>query len=139
MPLVVDASVTLAWCFEDESTAQTEAVLETVGKETAIVPPIWELEIANVMLGAEKRGRLTEFQSARFITLLRQLPIMVDQTLSDVSSVVAAGRRHGLTACDAAYLLLAEREGVPLATLDAALIAAAKVAGVPLAITPPRD
>ncbi|GIH69267.1 type II toxin-antitoxin system VapC family toxin [Sphaerimonospora thailandensis] len=134
MPLVIDASVALAWCFEDEATPETEAVLDLVGKETAVVPPIWELEMANVLLGAEKRGRLSEFQTARFVSLLGQLPIMVDSAPSDIKAVIATGRRHGLTSYDATYLLLAEREGLELATLDAALVAAAETAGVPLTI-----
>ncbi|WP_433497942.1 type II toxin-antitoxin system VapC family toxin [Sphaerimonospora sp. CA-214678] len=134
MPLVIDASVALAWCFEDEATPETEAVLDLVGKETAVVPPIWELEMANVLLGAEKRGRLSEFQTARFVSLLGQLPIMIDSAPSDIKSVIAAGRRHGLTSYDATYILLAEREGLELATLDAALIAAAETAGIPLTI-----
>ncbi|GAA3444110.1 type II toxin-antitoxin system VapC family toxin [Planomonospora venezuelensis] len=134
MPVVVDASVALAWCFEDKATSETESVLDLVGRETAVVPPIWELEMANVLLGAEKRGRLSEFQAARFVTLLGQLPITVDPGPSDIRSILSAGRRHGLTSYDAAYLLLAEREGLELATLDAALVSAAKTAGVPLVI-----
>lgn len=130
MPFVVDASVTLAWCFEDEATPQTEAILDRLSDDTAVVPSLWELEVSNVLLLGERRGRLTESQSARFVALLAQLPILVDTASADMGAVLATGRRHVLTAYDAAYLVLAEREGVPLATLDAGLRAAAQAAGV---------
>jgi predicted nucleic acid-binding protein len=130
MPFVVDASVTLAWCFEDETTPQTEAILDRLSDDTAVVPSLWELEVSNVLLLGERRGRLTESQSARFVALLGQLPILVDSASVDIGAVLAAGRSHALTAYDAAYLVLAEREGVPLATLDAKLRAAAQAVGV---------
>ena len=132
MPFVVDASVTLAWCFEDESTPGTEAVLDLLADDSAVVPALWELEISNVLLVAERRGRITEATSARFVALLGQLPILVDTGGIDMTSVLAAGRRHQLTAYDATYLVLAQREGVPLATLDARMQQAARAAGVPL-------
>jgi len=130
VPFVVDASVALAWCFEDEATPQTEAVLDRLSHDTAVVPSLWELEVSNVLLAGERRDRLTESQSARFVALLAQLPILVDTASVDVGAVLAAGRQHVLTAYDAAYLVLAEREGVPLATLDARLRAAAQAVGV---------
>jgi predicted nucleic acid-binding protein len=130
MPFVVDASVTLAWCFEDETTPQTEAILDRLSDDTAVVPSLWELEVSNVLLLGELRGRLTESQSARFVALLGQLPILVDSASVDIGAILAAGRSHALTAYDAAYLVLAERDGVPLATLDAKLRAAAQAVGV---------
>ncbi len=132
MPFVVDASVTLAWCFEDEATPETEGVLDLLAEDSAVVPALWELEVANVLLLAERRGRLTEAQSARFMTLLQQLPILIDAVSVDMAAVLATGRRHGLTAYDAAYLVLAEHEGLPLATGDAKLRKAAKAVGVPV-------
>ena len=77
-------------------------------------------------------GRITEAQTARFVAQLTQLPIHVDSAGPDMEAVLATGRQHRLTAYDAAYLVLAEREGIPLATLDATLSAAAQVAGVPV-------
>ena len=130
MPFVVDASVTLAWCFEDEATPQTEAILDRLSDDAAVVPSLWELEVSNVLLAGERRGRLTESQSARFVALLAQLPILVYTASVDMGAVLAAGRHNALTAYDAAYLVLAEREGVPLATLDARLRAAAHAVGV---------
>jgi predicted nucleic acid-binding protein len=131
---VVDTSVTVAWCFEDEATPGTEAVLDRLVAEEALVPPLWALEVANVLLVAERRGRVTEAQAVRFVALLRELPIRMDPAPPDLEAVLAAGRRHDLSAYDAVYLLLAEREGVPLATLDNGLREAARTAGVPLLI-----
>lgn len=130
MPFVLDASVALAWCFEDEATAESDAVLEQLAEDTAVAPSLWELEVINVLLLAERRGRITESQTARFVALLTQLPILIDSAGVDMASVLAAGRHHGLTAYDAAYLVLAEREGIPLATIDGKLRAAAQAAGV---------
>jgi predicted nucleic acid-binding protein len=132
VPFVVDASVTLAWCFEDEATPQTEAILDLLSDDTAVVPALWELEVSNVLLRGERRRRLTESQTARFVALLGQLPILVDSASVDMDAVLAVGRHHALTAYDAPYLVLAEREGVPLATLDAKLRSAAQAVGVPL-------
>lgn len=129
MPFVVDASVTLAWCFEDEATPQTEAILDLLSD---IVPSLWELEVSNVLLLGERRRRLTESQTARFIALLGQLPILVDSANVDMATVIAVGFHHALTAYDAAYLVLAEREGVPLATLDSKLRHASQAVGVRL-------
>lgn len=132
MPFVVDASVTLAWCFEDEASPQTEAILDLLSDDTAVVPSLWELEVSNVLLFGERRRRLTESQTARFVALLGQLPILVDSASVDMEAVLAVGRHHALTAYDAAYLVLAEREGVPLATLDVRLRNAARAVGVQL-------
>lgn len=130
MPFVLDASVTLAWCFEDEATPGTDALLKRLADDVAITPALWELEVINVLLLAERRGRITESQTARFVALLTQLPIHADSVGADLGAVLAAGRHHKLTAYDAVYLVLAEREGIPLATLDAKLRAAAQAAGV---------
>ena len=133
---VLDVSVTMAWCFQDEADAATESVLDQLQHDGAAVPAIWSLEVANVILAAERRGRITEAQATRFLDLLRQLPISVDEAATDVPAVVAVGRRHGLSSYDAAYLLLAQRLGVPLATLDRPLAEAAGRAHVPLLIHP---
>ena len=134
MPVVVDTSVNMAWCFEDEATEETDSVLDRLRDEEAVVPALWQLEVTNVLLVAERRGRITEAQSTRFLDLLSQLPIQVDMSPTNVKAVQATGRRHQLSAYDAAYLLLAERIAAPLATRDGKLIAAAKAAGVELAI-----
>jgi predicted nucleic acid-binding protein len=134
MPVVIDTSVTMAWCFEDEATAETESVLDRLRKEEAVVPALWQLEVTNVLLEAERRGRITEAQSTRFLDLLSQLRIQIDMSQTDMRAVQAMGRRHQLSAYDATYLLLAERIGAALATRHGRLIAAARTAGVDLAI-----
>lgn len=133
---VVDANVTMAWCFEDEATEATEAVLDRLRSERVLVPAIWPLEVANVLLVAQRRSRVNEAQIGRFVHLLAQLPIDVDETSADVASPVALSRTHELSSYDASYLLLAERAGLPLATLDDRLAKAAARAGVPLVIPP---
>ena len=76
---IVDNSVVMSWCFKDESNQYADAILDTLNKSTAVVPPIWPLEVVNVLLVAERRKRLSKADSVRFITLLTQLPITVEQ------------------------------------------------------------
>lgn len=132
MPLVIDTSVAMAWCFEDEATEATDSVLDLLRHDEAAVPTVWHLEVVNVLLVAERRGRITEAQAARFLDLLLRLPIRVDGAPTDITALLAAGRRHDLSVYDAAYLVLAERLASPLATRDAKLVAACRTAGVPL-------
>lgn len=134
MTIVIDASVTMGWCFDDEATDQTDAVLDSLEHDEAVVPTLWHLEVANILLVAERRGRISEAQAARFLNLLGRLPIRTDMMPIDTTAVLAAGRRHDLSAYDAAYLVLAERLAAPLATLDDKLISASKNAGVSLVV-----
>lgn len=131
---VLDCSVTMAWCFEDEADAYADAVLERLTSGTGLVPSLWPLEVANVLLVAERKRRLTEADSMRFLELLAQLPIAVTEMpgMTRAVAVLDLGRAHALPAYDAAYLDLAMREAVPLATRDAALRAAARKKGVSL-------
>ncbi|HZZ52763.1 MAG TPA: type II toxin-antitoxin system VapC family toxin [Trebonia sp.] len=132
MPFVVDASTTMAWCFEDEATTETDAILDRLGHDHALVPPLWEYEVANVLLVAERRTRITEFQSTRFLALLGQLPIHVSPLPQPAIALTAIGRRHRLSAYDSAYVELASREGVALASQDNKLRRAAEASGIPL-------
>jgi predicted nucleic acid-binding protein len=127
---VLDASVTLGWAFRDEASEAGFALLEALRTETAHVPAIWPAEIANVLLQAERRRRLNPAEVARFCTLLEGLPITVAPATPPPAGLIALARRHGLTAYDAAYLDLALRRAVPLATRDATLARAAQEAGV---------
>ena len=129
---VLDASVALAWAFEDETTPYTEAVLETLGQGKAMVPSIWPLEIGNALVVAERRGRLKEADTVRFLALLRQLPIAVEwEPIERVfSDVVRLAREQRISVYDASYLDLAMRLGVPLATQDEGLRQAAARCGV---------
>lgn len=135
MTLVVDASVTLAWCFEDEHSPAADAVLDRVAQEGAIAPAHWPLEVANALCTAERRGRLVASDLDRLRTLLTGLPIEVVpvELHTAVWGVVNTAQVHDLTAYDAAYLDLASARGLPLATIDARLRTACVAAGVALA------
>lgn len=135
MAFVLDASVAAAWCFEDEATPETDGILDLLAEQPAVTPMLWGLEVANILLVAERRRRLTASQADRFLRILAQLPIDHDPAPPDLPFVVSVGRRHNLSAYDAAYLVLAERAGLALATTDAALQEAARNAGVPLLIS----
>ncbi len=132
---VLDCSVTMAWCFADEATEFTSELLRSLssGRE-ALVPAHWSLEVVNALLVSERRERVTRNQSSRFLALLQGLPIARDVETPDrsFSSVAELARETALTAYDAAYLELAVRRGVPIATLDGELHAAATRSGVAL-------
>lgn len=132
--LVVDASVALAWCFEDEASPATDAVLDQVKGEGAIVPSLWHLELGNVLLLAERRGRTIQGGIVARLALMAQLPITIDAETAGRAwrEVLALARAERLTTYDAAYLELAVRRGVPLATKDEALLGAARRVGVPV-------
>jgi predicted nucleic acid-binding protein len=131
---VLDASVTLAWCFDDEGSAYAVQVLETLRSSEAVVASLWPLEVANGLLVAERRGRIDDAGSAGFMELLLALPIAMDAGTRSrtLRSAHGVGRARALSAYDAAYLELALRRGVPLATLDGRLREAAEAEGVPL-------
>ena len=133
---VLDASVTIAWCFADETTAYTEAVLETLaaGGE-ARAPAIWPLEVANVLINAERRKRITLAKTSSFLQLLAEFAISLDGAIAAQAfdRVLSLAREQHLSAYDAAYLELAIREDLPLATLDNDLKKAARAVGVRIA------
>lgn len=133
---VLDCSISMAWCFEDEKTEFTERILEKLAKAQAIVPTIWPLEIANVLLMAKRNKRISEAESASFIDALTVLPITVDQTTSAkaMHSIYVLASQNNLTVYDAAYLELAIREKIPLLTLDKELIKSAKKLDIPFNI-----
>ena len=134
MPFVVDASVALAWHFEDEASEYADRVLERLREDRAAAPSIWSLEVANALLVAERRGRLSPAKVARAVELLLELPISIHDVAAELvlGAVLDLARAHGLSAYDAVYLELAMREGLPLATQDEALRAATQRVGVPL-------
>jgi predicted nucleic acid-binding protein len=131
---VVDVSVVMSWCFADEADAYADGVLDRLAQDEALVPSIWPLEIGNVLLVAERRKRLSEADSARFLALLAELPIVIEPEPPQrmLREILALARELGLSTYDAAYLDLAMRLGLPLATNDAALRKAAKRVRVPL-------
>jgi predicted nucleic acid-binding protein len=129
---VIDASVVMAWCFEDEANPYADEVLESFTRATALAPIIWPLEVSNVLVVAERRGRITAADAVRFLNLLRQLPIIVVEEAATriFGEILALARQQGLSVYDAAYLDLAMRSGLPLATQDAVLREAAARCGV---------
>ncbi len=131
---VVDTSVVMSWCFKDETNQYADAVLDRLSESTAFVPSIWPLEVVNVLLAAERKKRLNEADSVRFITLLSQLPIMVEQERPEriMKDLLALARANNLSSYDASYLDLSMRKGFPLATLDTRLREAAKKTEVPI-------
>ena len=134
MNLVLDASVALSWCFEDEGGEYALQVLDSLRTDEAVVPTLWTLEVSNGLMVAERRGRIGAATATRFTRLLLSLPIAVDPAERDraFGEIRHLARTHGLTSYDAAYLEVSVRLGVPLATLDAALASAAETEGVPL-------
>ncbi len=135
MPLVVDASVTLSWCFRDEQSDYATGILRLLADDTAVAPGLWPLEVANGLLAAERRGRLSTAEVLQIRGMIADLPITLDESTLDeaLGSVLNPARAHSLSTYDAAYLALAMREGLPLAMLDEKLRAAAKDVGVHLA------
>ena len=135
MPLVLDASVALTWHFEDETSEYAEHVLDRLETDEAIVPALWPLEMANGLIIAERRGRLSPAKLARAIDLSFDLSVSVDETSTTLAlgPVLELARSQGLSAYDAAYLELAMRQGIPLATQDEDLRDAADRVGVTLA------
>ena len=131
---VLDCSVAMAWCFADEADAVADSVLDRLSQDVALAPSIWLLEVANVLVVAERSGRISSADAARFLDLLAALPIVIDETTRERAwgLIAGLGREHGLSSYDAAYLELAMREGVPLASRDAALRSAAEASGVPV-------
>jgi predicted nucleic acid-binding protein len=129
---VLDASSVLAWCFEDEGGPDADDLIERVAADGAAVPASWSLEIANGLVMGERRGRVKPAESAAFVAMIEELPIVADRATSAraLHETMSLAREHRLTAYDAAYLELAMRLGLPLATGDRSLKAAAKRVGV---------
>jgi predicted nucleic acid-binding protein len=135
---VIDNSVALAWCFEDEQTPEVMAVLDRTAESGAFAPQLWPVEAMNGLLMAERRGRIESAVRRRLAGFLRELPIRVDdETATQVWTATAAlAETHRLSAYDATYLELAVRLDLPLATNDKLLATAARAVGVPLIIGP---
>jgi predicted nucleic acid-binding protein len=118
--LIIDCSIAMAWCFADEGTEETAQVQDRLITEAAIVPAHWSLEVANVLAMAEKRKRISVADATEFVKLLGALDIQVDEEASSrvFDHVLPLSRSHALTSYDAAYLELALRRRLPLASLD---------------------
>jgi predicted nucleic acid-binding protein len=132
--LVLDGSVALSWLFHDERDPYADAIVSKLPDLEMLVPRLWHLEIANILLVGERRRRCTQADSTTWLTFLSGLPIVVD-TATEAQAwtdTIGLARQHTLSAYDAAYLELALREAAPLATLDSKLEAAATAVGVPI-------
>jgi predicted nucleic acid-binding protein len=131
---VLDCSITMAWCFEDERSDYADNILDSLTNSIAIVPSLWPLEVANVLTIAKRNKRLTEIQATNFIEALSRLAINVDPSTSSraMHSIYVLADQSNLTIYDASYLELAIREKIPLLTLDKSLINAAKKLHIPL-------
>ena len=134
MSLVIDSSMTLAWYFEDERTAAGIAVLNRVAEAGAVVPALWRLEVLNGLQVAVRRGRINIAYRNASLTDLSSLVIAIDPGTNHQawSATLQLYDRFGLTPYDAAYLELARRRRLPLATLDGELVRAAQAENVPL-------
>lgn len=129
---MIDASIALSWCFEDEATPETDRLFEHVRDEGAVVPGLWHLELGNVLLQAERRKRITAEDVATRLRLISALPIATDRETSARAwqDTLSIARVEGLTMYDASYLELAIRLGASLLTKDAQLAQAARRRGV---------
>jgi predicted nucleic acid-binding protein len=132
---VVDASVVLTWCFPDENAAVAQRIGSMFKQgDSAVAPSFWPHEVLNALLVGEKRKRISADLVRVFLADLATLPIALEQFPADAifSRIASISRQHGLTAYDAAYLDLAQINGLPLATLDEELMRACRKTGVAL-------
>jgi predicted nucleic acid-binding protein len=130
---ILDCSISASWCLKDESNEEANSILERLGEDEALVPSIWPVEMANVLVVAERRKRISAADAARAIEILLSLPIKADKGyLENLDTIRLLAREHKLSAYNACYLELAQRTGLPIATLDHALQAASDKCGVPL-------
>ncbi len=132
MSLVIDASLTVSWYFDDETTPATEALLDRVAEAGAIVPMLWRLEVANAFQSAIRRKRISALYRDQSLGELTQMPITIDTDTNAYAwtTTLRLAERFALTTYDSAYLELAQRRGLPLATLDTELREAAAALGV---------
>ena len=128
--VVVDASVAAAWFLPHEATPFTEAALHATASGDVWVPALWLLEIGNLFLSAQRRKRIDAPKRRELVAAASALRLRIDREPVAMADLDALAARHGLTTYDAAYLELALRRSLPLATLDKALLAALAAAGV---------
>jgi predicted nucleic acid-binding protein len=132
--IVIDASVSIAWSFENQRTPALVALLTQVATAGAVAPQLWPIEVANVVLRAGKRGQIPAKQGQAILSNLAALGIEIDGETADRvwHATLDLAAKHGLTVYDATYLELAARRQLPLATLDEELARAARAEGVPV-------
>jgi predicted nucleic acid-binding protein len=138
--VVIDSSIALAWSFEDEASRETDKLFERVRDDGAVVPGLWYLELSNVLLQAEQRGRISTGDVATRLDLVAELPIFVDEetTVRAWHEILTLARAERLTTYDATYLELAARRGLALLTRDDDLAQAATRLGVAVLPAPKK-
>lgn len=127
---VVDCSVSIAWLFEAQADAYTEAALDALPGAFGVAPRWWQVEVLNVLLSLERRGRLLPGKAVETLRHLQSLPIRLRESTSSIFELHALALRYQLTSYDALYLEAALAMGLPLATRDKALQQAAQESGV---------
>ncbi len=131
MPFVLDASIAACWAYDDEDHPVAALALERICADAAMAPSLWWFEVRNTLIVNERRGRLTEADTAIFLRELSRFGVMIDRTPQE-TAILTFARQHRLTVYDASYLELAQREAIPLATLDNDLRKAAAALGIAL-------
>jgi predicted nucleic acid-binding protein len=129
MPFVVDASVTMAWSFDDENHPVAASALSRIRDDEAFAPSLWWFEVRNALAMGERRGRTSEQKTAEVLLHLAELSVSIDEQ-PDEKAIFRLARKRRLTFYDASYLELAQRRNFALATLDSAISRAAKAEGV---------
>ena len=130
MPFVIDNAVVLGWYLENQATPYTEAIAERLRDDRAVAPALWELELTNVLRTACLRQRMTAQKAQQVLVRIAMLPIAVDRVGAPPHEMLALALRFGLSSYDAAYLELALRLKLPVATVDGSLKDAAMASGV---------
>jgi predicted nucleic acid-binding protein len=135
MPFILDCSIAMSWIFADETSDTTLKLLESLERDFAVVPQLWHLEVANVLLMAARRNRIREQDWPKLIGALDALPIEVDVETHSKALPVTLGiaAKHGISAYDGAYVELAGRRDLPLATLDRRLAETCRSLGITVA------
>lgn len=134
MSLVLDCSAVLAWVYQDENSATADEILQRVTTDGAWVPSIWRLEVANGLRTGIRCGRITADHRDQALTELGLFDLTTDPDTERHAwtTTLRLSDRLGLTPYDAAYVELAQRRSLPLASLDTRLCAAARILGVPV-------
>jgi len=133
---VLDASIAVAWAFDDEADQRADAVAELMIDAFALVPSLWHVELANALAMGLRRGRIDQDGITAFMVSLATFDIRTDMVTPHAGRLAVASADHGLSAYNVSYLVLAEDRALPLATSDRALAEAAAAAGVSLLTAP---
>lgn len=131
MSIVVDASVSASWLFDDEDNPRAAAALDRLAAGSGVVPQLWHFEMRNILLVARRRKRISAQGLDERVAALSDLPLRTDME-PNLGTALDLARRHGLSFYDGLYLELAVRLQMPLATLDEALFRAARAEGLPV-------